>query len=64
MFITRKRLNELLTQAADKAREEMLISERFNDIYRYIEDEKRTVQQELTELHRRIDAVAANIASN
>lgn len=64
MFITRKRLNELLTQAADKVREEMLISERFNDIYRYIEDEKRTVQQELTELHRRIDAVAANIASN
>ena len=62
MIISRKRLNHLIDEAVDKAREEMYTNERFNDIYRRMDDENHMMRQELDSLHRELANLAGAVA--
>ena len=62
MLISKKRLNALIDEAVDKAREEMYTNERFNDIYRKMDEENRMMRQELDSLHRELVNLSGAVA--
>ena len=62
MIISRKRLNALIDEAVGKAREEMYTNERFNDIYRQMDEENRMIRQELDSLHRELANLSSVVA--
>ena len=62
MIISRKRLNHLIDEAVGKAREEMFTNERFNDVYRHMDETNRMMHQELDSLHRELAQLAGEIA--
>ena len=57
MFISKRRLNELIEKATNDAREELIMNERFNDIYRMIDSEYHKLRSELDALRRDIEAM-------
>ena len=62
MLISKKCLNALIEDAVDKAREEIYINERFNDIYRKMDEENRMLCQELDRLRSELANLSSAVA--